>query len=242
MLFRGRVPIPGAGAALQRLQAAGMRLVYATNNSTQTTAAVAEKIAARTGFAATASEVATSGLATARYLVGRAESVFVIGGPGLPPTLRSAGVTVATEAAGVDAVVLGLDRDITYDKLTAATLAVRAGAALVATNSDATFPVPDGLVPGAGALLAALERATDVEAVVCGKPYAPMGDLVSEMAGSGDIVMVGDRVETDIEFGRRQGWRTVLTLTGVTPEAEAATSGADDVIASIAQLPELLGV
>lgn len=241
VLYRGADPIIGAGEALRRLSAAGWRLLYATNNSTRTAAEVASTIEARTGFAVDVGDVVTSGMATAHHLQGTAEALSVIGGRGLGLTLEAAGFSIVPgDSELIDAVVIGLDRALTYDKLAAATLAVRRGSRLVATNDDPTFPTPEGLVPGAGSLVAALERATDRIAEVCGKPHRPMAELVAALAGEGEIVMVGDRIETDIRFGIDNGWHTVLVLTGVTGKDAAAGSGAGEVISSIAELPELL--
>jgi HAD superfamily hydrolase (TIGR01450 family) len=241
VLFRGPQPVPGAGVALQRLSAMGCQLLYATNNSTRTAAEVAATITERTGHRVSPGDVVTSGMATAHHLRGSVTTAFVIGGAGLPPTLQHAGIEVVEgDAVSVDAVVVGLDRDLSYGKLATACLAVRAGARLVATNADPTFPSPRGLVPGAGSLVAAVERATGREAEVCGKPHEPMAHLVTELAEHDQIVMIGDRIETDIRFGIANGWRTVLVLTGVATAAEGAASGADDVLVSIAELPGLL--
>lgn len=242
VLYRGADAIVGAGEALQRLRAAGWCVLYATNNSTRTAAEVAATIKTRTGFAADAGDVVTSGMATAHHLRGTVDAVSVIGGQGLAPTIEAAGIRIVPgDSDLIEAVVVGLDRALTYDKLAAATLAVRRGARLVATNDDPTFPTPEGLVPGAGSLVAALERATDRVAEVCGKPHRPMAELVAALAGDGEIVMIGDRIETDIQFGIDNGWHTVLVLTGVTGAEAAAASGAGKVISSIVELPELLG-
>lgn len=242
VLYRGPEPVAGAGAALEEIAAAGIRLLFATNNSTRTAAEVAAVIESRTRYPASPADVVTSAMATAHHLAGVARSVYVVGGRGLPPTLSAAGIPIVESWREADCVVVGLDPNLTYEKLADATLAVRAGARLVATNDDATFPTPQGLVPGAGALVAALERATGRHAEVCGKPHEPMRRLLRELAGAGPVLVVGDRVETDIALGMAEGWATVVTLTGVSTPEEAQRAGADHMVASIADLPPILGI
>lgn len=242
VLYRGPEPVGGAGAALEEIAAAGIRLLFATNNSTRTAAEVAAVIGSRTRYPANPEDVVTSAMATAHHLAGATKGVFVIGGRGLPPTLSAAGIPICEAWREADCVVVGLDPNLTYEKLADATLAVRAGARLVATNDDATFPTPQGLVPGAGALVAALERATGRQAEVCGKPHEPMRRLLRELAAEGPVVVIGDRVETDIALGKAEGWATVVTLTGVSTPEEAERAGADHVVASIVDLPPILGI
>jgi len=243
VIYIERTGIPGAGSALARLRKNGVDIVFVTNNSTKTAARVAADIEGATGFSADRSRIVTSGMATAHYLRGRVESVFVLGGDGLAATLRSAGVALVTDWAAAEAVVVGLDRALSYDKLKAATLAVRSGALFVATNLDATYPADEGLYPGGGSIAAALETASGISPVVCGKPYPPTRELVRSMVAPGRVVVVGDRPETDLAIAEAEGWEGVLVLSGVTPDAAAIAPAhtPDAVLGSIAELPGYLG-
>lgn len=242
VVLLGKEPVPGARAALETIRDAGIRVAFATNNSTRTREDVAANVESCTGFAASPESVVTSGAATARFLVGKVSTVYVLGSDGLRATLRDAGIVVDADWRRADAVVAGLDFELDYAALVGATLAVNHGAAFYATNTDATYPMPEGAYPGAGALAAAVTAATGVEPLVCGKPHAPMRDMVASI-GEHPMV-VGDRPETDIALGIAQGWPTALVLTGVVKNAEQvpAEYRPDVVLASIAELPERLGL
>lgn len=242
VMYVGSERVPGAAAALEELREAGWRILFVTNNSTKERRVAAEAIAERTGFPAHEDQVLTSGYATARHLSGHVRRVLVVGAPGLAATLEAEGIEIVTNHEEAEAAVIGLDPQLTYDKLVEATLAVRSGARLVATNSDATYPTPRGLYPGGGALVAALERATDAVAEVCGKPHEPMRKLVRAMVGLGPVVVVGDRPETDLALAGAEGWRRVLVLTGVTDDPSGIPDAytPDVVLGSIAELPEAM--
>ena len=241
VVYLDGVAIPGAGEALDQLQQLGYRLLFATNNSTKTRHDVIAHIASQTGFEADVADVLTSGVATAKHIAG-VRSVFVVGEEGLTTTLRDYGFEVTSEWREAEAVVVGLDRDMTYEKLSHATMAVRAGARFVATNIDATYPTASGLAPGGGAIVAAIAEAADAEPEVCGKPFAPMRDLVRAAAGGGDVWVVGDRPETDLALAGAEGWTKVLVLTGVTSDASEVPDefSPDIVVPSIADLPRVL--
>jgi len=135
--------------------------------------------------------------------------------------------------------VVGLDFAATFDKFRLATLRIRAGADFIGTNGDRTFPTPEGLVPGNGALLALLETATDVAPLVIGKPERGMFDVALERLGTAPerTLMIGDRIETDIVGAQRAGWRAALVLTGVTTTEQAIADGrADAVFATLETL------
>jgi 4-nitrophenyl phosphatase len=138
-----------------------------------------------------------------------------------------------------EAVLVGFHLDFDYDRLRAAAAAVRAGARLLATNDDATYPTPDGPIPGGGAILAAIATATGVTPVVAGKPYAPMADLVRARLGS-DGVMVGDRPDTDGRFAVVLGYRFALVLTGVATTAAGVQPTPDLVAPDLATLVDAL--
>ncbi len=243
VLYRGTEAVPGAREALGRVQNAGLRIVFATNNSTRAAADVAATIEDRIGFPARSDQVVSSAMATARHLEGRFQRAYVIGGAGLVATLAAAGIGAVDGWRDAEVVVVGLDTTLTYDKLADATLAVRDGGAhLVATNDDATFPSRRGLLPGGGAIVAAIERATSVQAEVCGKPHEPMRRVLRSVTGTGSVVVIGDRIDTDMALGWSEGWMTVLTLTGVTTAVEAADVDVDHVVTSVAELPALLGL
>ena len=140
-------------------------------------------------------------------------SVFVLGENGIVSALREKGFTPITDPDDETrpvAVVSSLDRQLTFQKLRRATLHVRAGAPLYATNADRSFPTPEGLIPGAGSILAALETATDVKAIVIGKPSPLMMEIAMERMGltKDDVLVVGDKLETDIAGGQAMKART----------------------------------
>jgi len=226
VLYRGGEGVPGAPETLARLRAAGVRVAFLTNNSSRTPEQVAAKLAGL-GIAAAASEVVTSALATADLLASRGGgTAFVIGGEGTRRALADAGIRILDgEPDRADLVVVGIDEGLTYASLRRACLLVRAGARLVATNVDPTFPAEGGaLWPGAGALVAAISTATDVEPEVVGKPFAPLFEAARARAGGGTPLVVGDRLDTDIAGAAALGWDSMLVLTGVSTRGELAVS------------------
>jgi 4-nitrophenyl phosphatase len=211
--------IAGSSEAVQLLRQAGERVVFLTNNSYPRLSDQAEKLTSM-GIPADVGDVISSAMAAAR-LVAPGERALVIGGPGLREELERRDATVlepeSAEPVSADCVVVGMDLSFSFRRLTAATTALREGGArLIATNNDATFPTGDGLLPGAGSIVAAVATAGGKEAVVAGKPMPAVADLVHDLAGVVSI-MVGDRPSTDGRFARVLGVPFGLVLSGVTP-------------------------
>jgi HAD superfamily hydrolase (TIGR01450 family) len=206
------VPIPGAVDAIERLRAAGERVCFATNNASLRVGDQEAKLASL-GIPAEG-DVLTSAMAAA-LLLQPGQTALVCAGPGVDEALEARGVHTIREG-DADAVVVGFHLDFDYGRLKAAHAAVRNGAQLIGTNDDTTYPTPEGLIPGGGSILAAFVAATEVQAVVAGKPYAPMAALVRELAGDGPHVVVGDRPSTDGLFAVTLGAPFALVLSGVT--------------------------
>jgi 4-nitrophenyl phosphatase len=235
VVWLGDEAIPGAAAAVARLRDKGQDVLFVSNNSTLRVADVEAKLA-RVGIDA-AGEVVTSALAAAR-LVEPGERVFVCGDPGLREAMATRGAVVISDDApeeggdpAIDVVVVGLHRNFTWDHMRRAAVAVRRGARFIASNTDATYPTPDGPVPGAGAIVAGIAVAAGVEPVVAGKPSQPMADLVRERLGETGW-MVGDRPDTDGAFAVTLGYRWALVLTGVTHESDLPVEPTPDVVAA----------
>jgi len=241
VLYRGDQPLPGAAAFIARLQALKTPFLLVTNNSTRTPGQYVTKLG-RMGIRVTEDHLLTSAQAAARYLTGLAgpgARVYTIGEAGLRQALTAEGFVLADDT-DVDFVVVGLDRQLTYDKLRTAVLAIRHGALFVATNPDRTLPTEEGLYPGAGAVLAAIQAATDVAPTVIGKPQPTLFKLALARLGvePSGVAVIGDQVETDIRGGRAAGLATILVLTGVMTRAdlERATVKPDWVFDDLAQM------
>jgi HAD superfamily hydrolase (TIGR01457 family) len=223
VLYRGDRPIEHAAASVSRLRDLGKRVAFVTNNSSRTPETLAERLRS-VGVDATLDEVVTSALATADLLSARhARRAFVVGGEGLRKALAEAGVEIVDTADGdVDTVVVGFDRGVTYDQLRDASLLVARGASFVGSNPDASFPAADGENwPGAGALIAAIETTTGVRAEIVGKPHAPLLRSAADRTHGRRPLVVGDRIDTDVEGALALGWDAALVLTGVSTEREA---------------------
>jgi HAD superfamily hydrolase (TIGR01457 family) len=221
VLYRGNQAIPGTAGFLAFLRRRGIQFVLATNNSTRTPQQYVDKLAGM-GVTVQPGEILTSAQATASYLAGVAAEgtrVFVVGQDGLRAALREAGFAVVEDEP--EFVVAGMDFTVCYERLAQATLHIRAGARFVGTNPDKTFPSEQGIVPGAGALLAFLEAATGVTPTVIGKPETAMMDQALACLGAerDRTAVLGDRLETDILAGRRAGLATLLVLSGITSRA-----------------------
>jgi HAD superfamily hydrolase (TIGR01450 family) len=231
VVWRGDQPLAGAAAAVGELRARGHRLLFLTNNSSATLADYTAKLAAH-GITASAEDVVTSAQAAAT-LVEPGERVLVCGGPGVEEALRSRGVTTVREGPA-EAVVVGWHRDFDFERLTAAFLAVTGGARLIGTNDDPTYPTPEGLVPGGGAILAAVATSTGVAPTVAGKPHEPMAGLVrARLDGdASDALMVGDRPSTDGLMARRLRIPFALVLTGVTTAGDLPVVPSPDLVAA----------
>ena len=232
--------VPGASDALREIQRLGLRCIIATNNSTRTALNVAKRLSALLGVDLDPESIVTSSMAVVSLLDPTHDPVLVIGEDGIRMALSDAGITTTEDPDVARSVVVGLDRGFDYDALRRAARAVASGAALFATNDDATFPSAGPDMPGAGSILAAVEAASGRKAIVAGKPYAPMVRCVSGLLARGTTWVVGDRPETDVAFARAGGWYAVLVLTGVTSEGAAVTPSPDLIIPSVADLPRLI--
>jgi glycerol-1-phosphatase len=219
--------IPGAAEALRKADAAGMRVAYVTNNAFRTPAAIAALLVSF-GIQAVPQDVVTSAQAAARVLAERlptGTAVLVVGGSGLRMAVRERGLRpVSTAVDRPRAVVQGYSPDVNYSLLAEGGLAVDAGALFVASNGDVTVPSQRGRQPGNGSLTEVITTATGVRPLVAGKPEPPLHNESVQRTGAKHPLVVGDRLDTDIEAACRVGADSMLVLTGVTGPAEVVVA------------------
>ena len=250
VIYRGRTPIPGAQETAAWLSRSGCGPYYFTTNSTRSRESYVELLAGF-GIETDAEHIVTSASLTAHYFKDNGllpATALVVGEGGLAEELKRAGVRVVRRRGNrpIGYVVVGMDRKFTYRKLHEAQQAVLSGAKLIATNRDATYPVEGNVIPGGGSIVAAVATAAEQEPVLIGKPSPKAGELIVRHAGVApkEALMVGDRLETDIEMGRRAGLWTCMVLTGISSAQEAESAPEESrphfIIESIAELPKLL--
>jgi HAD superfamily hydrolase (TIGR01450 family) len=242
VVWIGREPVPGSPEALMALLEAGKRLVFVTNNPSRHPSVYAERLRGL-GVAVEEEQVVTAGMVVAR-LAGEAAGeggAFVLGAAALKEMVAASGARLLEGEAArtAEVVVVSGHRGFDYEELLTAKLALDRGAALLATSHDPTMPMPGGEWPGTGAILAAVETASGRRAEIAGKPERHLFEMAQEaLRSSGKVAMVGDRVSSDIEGGRRAGLETILVLSGTTTSAEAAAADPppDHVVADLAAL------
>ena len=238
VLYLGDRPMPHLREFFAFLRERQIAFILATNNSTRTPQEYADKLA-RMGVTVSPVEILVSGQATARYLardVPRGTRIHVFGMKPLKQALADEGFVLADE--DVQLVVASMDREVTYEKLKQATLLIRGGARFIATNLDPTNPSEEGLLPGTGSMIAALEAASGVQPIAVGKPEPIMYQLAMEQMGARpeSTAAIGDRADTDILGGKRAGLTTICVLSGSSGRAEAEAFEADMIFEDIADL------
>lgn len=238
VLYRGDEPLPRLQEFFAFLRQQAIPFILATNNSTRTPEAYAEKLAGM-GVEVSPSEVLHSGQAAARYLAQeypRGTRVHVFGMPSLRTALEAEGFVLADE--DVELVVASMDRAVTYEKLKRASLLIQSGARFIATNLDPTNPTEEGLAPGTGTMIMALQTASGVKPKAIGKPEPIMFKLAMNQTGARPetTASIGDRIDTDMLGGRRAGLTTICVLSGSSSRAEAEAFGPDFIFENIAGL------
>lgn len=225
VLYRGRWAVPGAADAVTVARAAGMRVAFVTNNASRTPGAVAEHLT-ELGIGARAEDVVTSAQAAATLvaeMVDPGSAVLVIGGEGLRVALEERGLRPVSSAEdGPAAVAQGWAPEVGWKMLAEGTYAVRDGLPWVASNRDVTVPTARGLAPGNGTLVNVIALATGREPLTAGKPERPLHQEAVTRTDARWPVVVGDRLDTDIEGANRAGVASLLVLTGVTRPADVA--------------------
>ncbi|WKZ34555.1 MAG: HAD-IIA family hydrolase [Anaerolineales bacterium] len=227
VIWKGDAPIGDLPSIFNRIRERGLKFVFATNNGTKTPEEYQQKLTGL-GVEIDASQMVTSALGISFLLAQkypRGTKVYMIGEDGIRVALEQEGF----EILGVDtapearAVVMGIDRGITFQKIAEAALLVRAGIPFYTTNTDRTFPTPRGEIPGSGAWLSVITTATGVEPTVAGKPFPYLMELSLEKLGTGkeETLVIGDRLETDIAAGQAVGCPTALVLSGVSSMEQA---------------------
>lgn len=238
VLYLGDQPMRGLREFFAFLRERNIRFILATNNSTRTPQAYVEKLAGM-GVTVSPEEILVSGQATARFLAREyapGTRVHVFGMPSLKQAMTDEGFVLADQ--DVQLVVASMDRDVTYEKLKRATLLIRGGARFIATNLDPTNPSEEGLLPGTGSMIAALETASGTRAQAIGKPQPTMYQLAMEQMGASPqtTAAIGDRVDTDILGGKKAGLTTICVLSGSSSRAEAEAVETDLIFDDIAHL------
>ena len=242
VLWRGSQALPGMTRLFDLLFERELDFVLATNNSSRSQGDYVDKLASMGVCGVQTRHIVTSGTATVSYLQTRFSAgarIHVLGGAGLKRILSDAGFKLVDACA--DAVVCGIDFDLTYEKARTASLLIRAGARFIGTNPDPSFPSPEGLVPGAGSIIALIEAASGQSPAIIGKPERGMFDAALRQLGTRpeETLMIGDRISTDIAGAQALGIQTALVMTGVETKASLQESEAqpDRVFAG---LPELI--
>lgn len=227
-MYRGKERIPEAKAFVERLQAAKIPFLFLTNNTTKSPEMVCENLAENHDVHVSPEQVYTPALATAAWIQAQeggdahGKTVYAVGQLGLKQALLDVGLRFVEERP--DYVVVGLDFDVTYHKFELATLAIQRGGRFIGTNADTNLPNERGHVPGAGSLIALVERATQQQATYIGKPQAIIMEQALQKMGlaKNEVVMVGDNYHTDIMAGINAGVDTLLVYTGISTKAEVA--------------------
>lgn len=227
VLYRGAQPLPGLHEFFAFVHERALPVVMATNNSSRHPEQFVQKLADMGIHGLDESHFVTSATATASYMQENYPAgtrVFVVGHSGLRRVLQEAGFVLADEDVRV--VVVGIDMGFTYEKAQRATRLIRGGADFIGTNPDVTFPTPDGLAPGAGSVVGMIALATETDPPMMGKPAAAMFQAALKQLGSEPqhTLMIGDRLNTDIEGAKKAGLPTALVLTGVTEREQLAHS------------------
>jgi 4-nitrophenyl phosphatase len=240
VLYLGDQPMPCLREFFAFLRERSISFILATNNSTRTPQEYVDKLA-RMGVRVSPTEILVSGQATARFLARnypRGTRAHVFGMAALKQALTDEGFILADE--DVQLVVASMDREVTYEKLKRATLLIRRGARFIATNLDPTNPSEEGLLPGTGSMIVALEAASGVKATPIGKPEPTMYQLAMEQMGAHPetTAAIGDRVDTDILGGKRASLITICVLSGSSDRAEAEAIETDMIFNDIAHLLE----
>ena len=227
VIWRSDAPIGNLAEIFTRIEARGLKYVFATNNGTKTPQQYVDRLA-EFGVRVQPSQVVTSALGVAFMLAqkySKGTKIFMIGEDGIRAALEEKGFEVLStdNATEAEIVVMGIDRGITFDKMREATLLVRSGIPFYATNPDKTFPTPRGEIPGAGAWISVITTATDVEPIIAGKPFPYMMELSLEILDTQNVetLVIGDRLETDIAAGQAVGCPTALVLSGVSAKGQA---------------------
>ncbi|MDP4157027.1 MAG: TIGR01457 family HAD-type hydrolase, partial [Bacillota bacterium] len=216
-MYKGTERIEAASDFVKRLRQKNIPYLFVTNNSSRTPAQVAEKLR---GFDIPAEEdlVFTTSMATANYIYDRKKdaSIYLIGEEGIRTALEEKGFQFAGEHA--EYVVVGIDRDLSYEKLAVACLAVRNGAVFLSTNADVALPTERGFMPGNGSITAVITVSTKTKPIFIGKPESIIVEQALRVLGTNknETLMVGDNYDTDIMAGMNAGMDTVLVHTGVT--------------------------
>jgi len=218
VIWLSRNPIEGSAGAIERLRGKGVRVLFATNNAAPTVASLVERLAA-SGIKASPNDMVTSAQAAAS-LIEPGSKAFVCGDEGIREALRDRGVEIV-ETGPAAAVVVGWTKAFDFELLTTSMEIIRAGARLIGTNADATRPIPGGLTPGAGSILAAVSTASGAVPEIAGKPHETMAGLVRQKAPDVSL-MVGDRADTDGLFAKTLGVPFGLVHSGVTPASHGA--------------------
>ena len=246
VVWRSDTPIGDLPAIFRRIEERGLKYVFATNNGTKTPEQYAD-VLAKFGVRVHPSQVVTSALGVADMLARKfppGTKVFMIGEDGVRAALEDKGFDILSVESAPEAefFVIGIDRQISFDKMREATLLVRRGVPFYATNPDKTFPTPRGEIPGAGAWISVITTATDVEPIYAGKPFPFMMELSLERLGTqrDETLVIGDRLETDMAAGQSVGCPCALVLSGVSTRVQAQTwTPAIDIIAD--DLSSLVG-
>ncbi len=229
VIWKSDMPLGDLPAIFQRIRKKGLAFIFATNNSTRTPAQYVKRLF-EFGVEAEPHQVVTSSQAAAALLSRQFPSgspVYMIGEDGLREALeqKQFKVLAESEADRAQAVIMGMDRSINFQKASEAALLVRSGIPFFGTNPDKTFPTPRGEIPGAGAWLSVLVTATGVQPVIAGKPHPYLMELALEILGTtpADTLVVGDRLDTDIAAGQAVGCPTALVLSGISTRSQAET-------------------
>ena len=229
VLWKGDTPIGDLPAIFACIASLGLKVVFATNNGTRSPQQYVERLAGY-GVRIEAWQVVTSSLGAARLLeqqFPQGGPIFAIGEQGLFEALREKRFEplTADDAPDAQAVVMGIDRQINFEKMREAALLVRNGKPFYATNPDKTFPTPRGEIPGAGAWISVIITASGVEPVYAGKPYPAIIEMALERLNlpRKETLVVGDRLETDIAAGQAAGCPCALVLSGVSTREQAET-------------------
>ncbi|NIS80038.1 MAG: HAD-IIA family hydrolase [Anaerolineales bacterium] len=227
VLMRGDSALPGVMSFFKLLRERSLKFVIATNNATTSAEMLCERLAP-VGVRIEPEQVITSGIASASYLkdlLPPGSQIYVIGESPLRKVLKAAGFHLTESANDIKAVVVGLDRQLNWEKLTEAALAIQAGATFIATNPDLSLPVERGQAIGTGAILAAIEATTGVAPIVIGKPEPHLFQYALQhlKTKAENTLVVGDRFETDVLGGKKAGMPTALILTGITQRQDLSS-------------------